>query len=207
MLLLGVLLGTGASAVEPGLLLQPRWAGGGGRQPLLAVAPEVPPGWTGRAARGGLDLPSQRVPVEVVGGLLLGAAGALGGHGLGLLTCTERSRGFLMSPCESAALSGALVGGVALGIPLGVWLGGSFASGEGGLFPTFVGALVGGVGSLLLLPLAAVLGPAALLVIPALGLVGAVLSYEWSHGAHVAEGAQALVVPQPAAPLALRFRF
>ena len=69
--------------------------------------------------------------------------------------------------------------GLLLGLPLGVWWGGNIAGGDGGLGYTFLGALAGGVGGILVVAASAQFPPLSLLGF-ALPILGGILGYELS---------------------------
>jgi hypothetical protein len=112
-----------------------------------------------------------------LGALTAVAGGFVGGvAGTGVCFALGHQNQFLGCIVELYLGIGA---GLVLGLPLGVWLGGNITGGDGGLGYTFLGALAGAAGGLLVVassgsvPLLALLGFA-------LPVVGGILGYELS---------------------------
>ncbi len=101
-----------------------------------------------------------------------GFVGMLGGVGV----CLALGHQTQYLGCLADMLIGGAAG-LALGLPLGIWLGGNIAGGDGGIGYTYLGAVVGGVGTVLILALAQ--SPVAILGF-ALPILGGILGYELS---------------------------
>jgi hypothetical protein len=101
-----------------------------------------------------------------------GFVGVLGGVGV----CLALGHQTQYLGCLADMLVGGAAG-LALGLPLGIWLGGNIAGGDGGIGYTYLGALAGGVGTVLVLALEQ--SPVAILGF-ALPILGGLLGYELS---------------------------
>ena len=141
-----------------------------------AEEPELEPEWKSEPrirAPTGLRLLSE----TGIGAVTAVAGGFVGGlAGTGVCFALGHQNQFLGCLVELYLGIGA---GLSLGLPLGVWLGGNIAGGDGGLGYTFLGALAGGLGAILVAAASSQFPPLVLLGF-ALPVVGGILGYELS---------------------------
>ena len=123
-----------------------------------------------------------RIGAELGLGALTGLGGLFIGAGLvGPSLCAALGNGGSAGSCLTEGIAGAGLG-VMLTVPLGVFWGGNLAGGDGRLGFTYLGALVGGAASGLLMA-ATWSSSAALLTIllmPLLPYLGSIIAYEMS---------------------------
>lgn len=138
--------------------------------------PELEPEWKPEPrVRAPLGL---RLLSEVGFGALTTVGGGFAGALVGLGVCPIFGHQNQKFGCYIDVILGGFVG-LAAGFPLGVWWGGNIAGGDGGLGYTYLGAALGGVGTILVLG-AASQNPILAVLSFALPIVGGILGYELS---------------------------
>jgi hypothetical protein len=148
----------------------------GAQEDSQLTEPELEPEWKPdprvRAPQG------LRVLSETGFGALTTVGGGFAGTLVGLAVCPLFGHQNQKFGCLGDMLLGGAAG-LVLGLPLGIWWGGNIAGGDGGLGYTYLGALVGTVGTVLVLGTASQLPFVAALgfVLP---VVGGILGYELS---------------------------
>ncbi|MBU8896166.1 GlsB/YeaQ/YmgE family stress response membrane protein [Corallococcus sp. H22C18031201] len=119
------------------------FASGASGQNHAVAAAALPPHLVTDAPRD----PVPRIAVDMVGGAAGGVVGVLG-LGLAGYLAAAPTVGCNSDECSILAVMAGIAGGC-IGVPLGTYLGGQLMGGQGRLWPTAVGSLVGWGGALL----------------------------------------------------------